>query len=89
VFGEMLEVDMPDGRALAVFTSERRAEQYAWAAGIPTEGPDGWSLCTLPRHVAEDHIRDDAESKHAVFDPLPDGKRGRRLTVFQALVELG
>jgi hypothetical protein len=87
-YHEMLEVDLPGGKATAVFTTERRAQAYYLAAGFTRE--DGWAMFTLPRHMAEDDLRHEAalDSGHVVIDLLPDGKRGRRLTVFEALVEL-
>jgi hypothetical protein len=93
--GEFLELDMPGGKALAVFTSARRASEFVRAAGLPVTEETGllqentrWAPLALPLHMAEEYIREDNDSKHVVIDPLPNGKRGRRLTIFQAMVEL-
>ena len=80
-------MDTPQGKALAIFTTPRRALAYVEAAGLPTD-TERWTPFTLPLHMAEEYIREDSDSEHVVIDPLPDGKRGRRLTIFQAIVEL-
>src|SRR5262249_50068748 len=83
VFAELLTIGSPP--ATVVFMSEKTAESYCQSRELAVARSQP---LTVPKSYVLDLLRGDPKVKLVLLDPSPDGKQGKRLTVFQALVDV-